>query len=81
MYDQKPNKDVFYVKTKDKTVFAIYDLLLSDDCDTIAYGYNFIDDNNLDKSQYEDEIHMIVKEQVEKAIRFQILEAEVELNT
>ena len=80
MSDQKPN-EVFYIKTKDKTTFAIYDLILSDDCDTMSFGYNFIEENGVDKSHYEDEINMIVKEQVEKAIRFQISEAEVELNT
>ena len=31
--------DIFYIKVKDKTMFAIYDLQLSDDCDTITSMY------------------------------------------
>ena len=80
MSDQKP-KEVFYVKTKDKTTFAIYDLILGDDCDTMSFGYNFVEVNTLDKSQYEDEVTMIVKEQVEKALRYQVAEAERKINT
>ena len=45
--------DVFYIKTKDKTTFGIYDLTLSDECDIISFGYNFIDENPLDKSHYD----------------------------
>jgi hypothetical protein len=53
--------DVFYIKTKDKTTFAIYDLTVSEDVDTISFGYNFIDGNPYDKSHYDEEIRMIVK--------------------
>tara|TARA_B100000809_G_C14852139_1_gene428707 strand:- start:295 stop:531 length:237 start_codon:yes stop_codon:yes gene_type:complete len=54
--------DVFYIKTKDKTSFAIYDLTVSEDVDTISFGYNFVEENSLDKSHYDLEIRMIVKE-------------------
>ena len=80
MSDKNP-KEVFYVKTKDKTTFAIYDLILGDDCDTMSFGYNFTEENTLDKSQYEEELTMIVKEQVEKALRYQVAEAERKINT
>lgn len=73
--------DVFYVKTKDKTTFAIYDLTLSDDCDKISFGYNFIDENGLDKSHYEEEINAIVKQQVERAIKLEVAEANLRENT
>jgi hypothetical protein len=73
--------DVFYIKTRDKSTFAIYDLTLSDDCDTISYGYNFIEENSLDKSHYEKEIRKIVKEQVDKAIKLEIDNAEKRENT
>ena len=60
MIDQTMS-DVFYIKTKDKTTFAIYDLTLSNDCDIISFGYNFIDDDHpLDKSHYEEEVTKIV---------------------
>ena len=64
--------DVFYIKTSDSTVFTIYDLKLSDDCDIISFGYNFIDENPLDKSHYEDEVTKIVKGQVNLAIKEEI---------
>ena len=80
MSDQK-HKDVFYVKTKDKTTFAIYDLLLDDNCDTISFGYNFIEPSDIDKSHYEDEVTMIVKEQVDNALRYQIADAQRKINT
>ena len=65
--------DVFYIKTKDETTFAIYDLTLSDECDIISFGYNFIDDNNfVDKSVYEEEVTKIVKGQVNLAIKEEI---------
>ncbi len=54
--------DVFYIKTKDKTPFAIYDLTVSEDVDTISFGYNFVEDNPIDKSHYDLEIRKIVKE-------------------
>ena len=54
--------DVFYIKTKDKTPFAIYDLTISEDVDTISFGYNFVEENSLDKSHYDEEIRKIVKE-------------------
>ena len=73
--------DVFYVKTKDKTTFAIYDLLLGDDCDTMSFGYNYVEPNSIDKSHYEEEVTMIVKEQVDKALRYQVAEAERKINT
>ena len=63
------------------TPFAIYDLTLSDDCDKISFGYNFIDENGLDKSHYEEEINAIVKQQVENAIKLEVAEAEVRENT
>ena len=75
------SNEVFYVKTSDKTTFAIYDLQLSDDCDKISFGYNFIDENNLDKSHYEPEVRAIVKQQVENAIKLEIANAEKEQNT
>ena len=75
------DNEVFYVKTSDKTVFAIYDLTLSDDCDKVSFGYNFIDENGLDKSHYEAEVSNIVQEQVEKAIKLEIANAEKEVNT
>ena len=45
---------------------------LSDDCDIISFGYNFIDENPLDKSHYEDEVTKIVKGQVNLAIKEEI---------
>ena len=68
--------DVFYIKTKDKTTFAIYDLTLSNDCDIISFGYNFIEENLLNKSYYEQEVTKIVQEQVNEAIRLEIKEAD-----
>ena len=68
--------DVFYIKTKDKTTFAIYDLTLSNDCDIISFGYNFIEENPLNKSYYEQEVTNIVQEQVNEAIRLEIKEAD-----
>ena len=68
--------DVFYIKTEDKTTFAIYDLTLSDDCDIISFGYNFIEENLLNKSYYEQEVTKIVQEQVNEAIRLEIKEAD-----
>lgn len=68
--------DVFYIKTKDKTTFAIYDLTLSNDCDIISFGYNFIEENPLNKSYYEQEVTKIVQEQVNEAIRLEIKEAD-----
>jgi hypothetical protein len=56
-------------------------LILGDDCDTMSFGYNFVEVNTLDKSQYEEEVTMIVKEQVEKALRYQVAEAERKINT
>jgi hypothetical protein len=73
--------EVFYIKTKDKTTFAIYDLTLSDDCDTMSYGYNFIEDSNLDKEHYAEEVDMIVKTQVQKALAVAVADAEKEINT
>ena len=68
--------DVFYIKTKDKTTFAIYDLTLSNECDIISFGYNFIDENSLDKSHYEKEVTKIVKEQIDEAIKLEITKAQ-----
>ena len=68
--------DVFYITTKDKTTFAIYDLTLSNDCDIISFGYNFIEENPLNKSYYEQEVTKIVQEQVNEAIRLEIKEAD-----
>jgi hypothetical protein len=73
--------DVFYIKTKDKTTFAIYDLTLSDDCDTMSYGYNFIEENVLGKEHYAQEVDMIVKTQVQKALAVAVADAEKEINT
>ena len=73
--------DVFYIKTKDKTTFAIYDLTLSDECDIISFGYNFIDENPLDKSHYDKEVCKMVEEQVDKAIKLEIDNAEKRENT
>jgi len=74
--------DVFYIKTRDKTTFAIYDLQLSDDCDTMSYGYEFVEeDSGVDKSHYNEEISMIVKEQVQKALQLAVADAEKEINT
>jgi len=64
--------DVFYIKTKDATTFCIYDLTLSDDCDIISFGYNFTDENPLNKIHYEDEITTIVREQVGEAIKLEM---------
>jgi hypothetical protein len=75
------DNEVFYVRTKDKTTFAIYDLTLSDDCDKISFGYNFIDENGLDKSHYEEEINAIVKQQVERAIKLEVADANLRENT
>jgi len=73
--------DVFYIKTKDETTFAIYDLTLSDGCDIISFGYNFIDENPLDKSHYDKEVCTIVEKQVDKAIKSEIDNAEKRENT
>ena len=73
--------DVFYIKTKDKTTFGIYDLTLSDECDIISFGYNFIDENSLDKSHYDKEVCKMVEEQVDKAIKLEIDNAEKRENT
>jgi hypothetical protein len=73
--------DVFYVKTRDSTVFTIYDLTLSNECDIISFGYNFIDDNPLDKSEYENEVTKIVKGQVNLAIKEEIDNSEKRENT
>ena len=73
--------DVFYIKTKDETTFAIYDLTLSDECDIISFGYNFIDENPLDKSHYDKEVCLIVEEQVDNAIKLEIDNAEKRENT
>ena len=73
--------DVFYIKTNDSTVFTIYDLTLSDECDIISFGYNFIDENPLDKSHYDKEVCKIVEEQVDKAIKLEIDNAEKRENT
>tara|TARA_B100000470_G_C19788820_1_gene391187 strand:+ start:988 stop:1221 length:234 start_codon:yes stop_codon:yes gene_type:complete len=75
------DSEVFYVKTKDKTTFAIYDLTLSDDCDKISFGYNYIDENGIDKSHYEEEVNMIVKQQVERAIKLEVANANLRENT
>lgn len=64
--------DVFYIKTQDKTAFAIYDLTLNDDCDIISFGYNFVEENPLNKEQYEDEVCKIVETTVVEAIREEI---------
>ena len=68
--------DVFYIKTRDSTVFTIYDLTLSNDCDIISFGYNFLEDNPLDKSHYEEEVTKIVKGQVNLAIKEEIEKAQ-----
>ena len=73
--------DVFYIKTRDSTVFTIYDLTLSDECDIISFGYNFIDENPLDKSHYDKEVCKMVEEQVDKAIKLEIDNAEKRENT
>lgn len=74
--------EVFYVKTQDQTTFAIYDLTLSDDCDKISFGYNFIEDSpKLDKSHYEEELDMIVRQQVERAIKLEVANANLRENT
>lgn len=64
--------DVFYIRTQDKTAFAIYDLTLNDDCDIISFGYNFVEENPLNKEQYEDEVCKIVETTVVEAIREEI---------
>jgi len=69
---KETKSDVFYIKTQDKTTFAIYDLTLNDDCDIVSFGYNFIEDNPLDKIQYEDEVCKIVETQVKEAIKLEI---------
>jgi hypothetical protein len=81
MRPKMADSDVFYVKTKDKTTFAIYDLTLSDDCDKISFGYNYIDENGIDKSHYEEEVNMIVKQQVENAIKLEVADANLRENT
>ena len=73
--------DVFYIKTRDSTVFTIYDLTLSNECDIISFGYNFIDENPLDKSHYDKEVCSIVEKQVDKAIKLEIDNAEIRENT
>ena len=73
--------DVFYVKTRDSTVFTIYDLTLSNECDIISFGYNFIDENSLDKSHYDKEVCKIVEEQVDNAIKLEIDNAEKRQDT
>jgi hypothetical protein len=75
------DSEVFYVKTSDQTTFAIYDLTLSDDCDKISFGYNYIDENGIDKSHYEEEVNMIVKQQVERAIKLEVANANLRENT
>ena len=45
------------------------------------FGYNFIDENGLDKSHYEEEINAIVKQQVERAIKLEVAEANLRENT
>ena len=74
-------QEVFYVKTKDGTVFAIYDLTINDDCDKISFGYNFVEENDLDKSHYDGEIKVIVDQMVTKAIQVEIADAEKRENT
>jgi len=64
--------DVFYIKTSDKTTFAIYDLTLNDDCDIMSFGYNFIESNDIPKEQYEEEVSNIVEKTVTEAIREEI---------
>ena len=71
----------FYIKTKDKTSFVIYDLIVSEDVDTISFGYNFVEDNPQDKSHYEEEIRMIVKELFENQLKLLIDNAEKRENT
>jgi hypothetical protein len=56
-------------------------LTLSDECDIISFGYNFIDENSLDKSHYDKEICLIVEKQVDKAIKLEIDNAEIRENT
>jgi hypothetical protein len=67
--------DVFYIRTKDKTSFAIYDLTMSDDASAISFGYNFTEENGIDKSHYDDEVNMIVRQQVERAIKLEVATA------
>jgi len=56
-------------------------LTISDDCDKISFGYNFIDDNPLDKSQYEEEVYKLVEYMITKAIKLEMANAEKRLNT
>ena len=74
--DDQTVSDVFYIRTQDKTAFAIYDLTLNDDCDIISFGYNFVEENPLNKEQYEDEVSNIVEKTVTEAIREEIDKAE-----
>ena len=68
--------DVFYIRTSDKTTFAIYDLTLNDDCDIMSFGYNFIEPKDIPKEQYEEEVSNIVEKTVTEAIREEIDKAE-----
>jgi hypothetical protein len=81
LMSEQTMSEVFYIKTKDETAFAIYDLTLSDECDIISFGYNYIDENPLDKSHYDKEVCSIVEEQVDKAIKLEIDNAEKRENT
>ena len=56
-------------------------MTLSDECDIISFGYNFIDENPLDKSHYDKEVCKMVEEQVDKAIKLEIDNAEKRENT
>ena len=73
--------DVFYIKTKDKTPFAIYDLTISEDVDTISFGYNFVEENSLDKSHYDEEIRKIVKELFDHQYTLQVENEKKRKNT
>ena len=73
--------DVFYIKTKDKTPFAIYDLAISEDVDTISFGYNFVEENSLDKSHYDEEIRKIVKELFDHQYTLQVENEKKRKNT
>ena len=68
--------DVFYIRTSDKTTFAIYDLTLNDDCYIMSFGYNFIEPKDIPKEQYEEEVSNIVEKTVTEAIREEIDKAE-----
>jgi|LWDU01.1.fsa_nt_gi hypothetical protein len=62
------NKDTFYVKTKDETLFGVYNLHMSDESNgEITFDFGAVGESD-ETEPYESEVQEIVKDLIEKSM-------------